>query len=754
MDASLYQQNRQNLLGQITELKSIYEELRYKDSAFFNELPQETSQRFTLLDRDISRLRNPNLTIAFVGGFSAGKSSLINAFLGRYLLPESTEVTTAVPTHVKKSSSDEEYAKVFYLNTGEVEALDELYRRKISETFHVPQLANAPVHELLEKVKPMAQEGRGSRLLSNFQLFLEKRKTYESAADRHVETCSIEKMQHLVRDESQAIFLERVEVFVKTADIPQDVILVDLPGVSVPNPRHRQVTFRFVNQDAHAVIFVLMATHSFDRDEMEIMEQIRAGESQINRKTFWVLNRWDSLTPQQQKSALADFQKKMREFAIPDDYNFFTTNALHGLLAQLSSKKEIPSDPKLLQHLSDYKDLLDTRYEGNHQVALQESQIASLRDNVLGFLQDDLRRVTLETTVGNVEQNFCKPILYHLRSQKEADESMIQGELQQREKEESRRLTTEHMDQRKRELADSFRSIRDRVANARSTMFTDQAQAKELEDSLKQKIKNGDLTDAYKVYTRIISDNYLRKYPYYFEIEIKVIDSLNELLKKGFLEIARQQVTDVVGDLVKGINNRLDELYGDVEYDPNVCSGFRELMQNVIIRFQSKVDGVVMERAARLDELLVYRANKLSSHFSGGNEILKGLEKAARLQSHHISNPSEAIRPEDMAARTSQIRATLEDHYIDKTNEFRKEVAEAVWSIVINEMQDLQKEVEQEMDTRYRSALEQIKSRQASDEFASRRSSVISRTSRFRSAIEKIHEASLQMRSALQSTSN
>ncbi|MBD1936253.1 dynamin family protein [Microcoleus sp. FACHB-68] len=753
MDASLYQQNRKKLLEQLTNLKSIYEDIKYRDSAFFNELPQETSQRFALLDRDISRLRNPNLTIAFVGGFSAGKSSLINAFLGRYLLPESTEVTTAVPTYVK-SSSDEEYAKVFYLNINEIEALDGLYRKEIAETFRVPQLENAPVHELLERVQPMAQEGRGSRLLANFQLFLEKRKTYEFGDERYIENCSIEKMQHLVRDESQAIFLERVEVFIKSTDIPQDVILVDLPGVSVPNPRHRQVTFRFVNQDAHAIIFILMATRLFDRDEMEIMEKIRAGESQLNRKTFWVLNRWDSLTSQQQKSSLANFQEKMREFAIPDDYNFFTTNALHGLLAQLSSKEEMPCDPKLIQHLSDYKELLDTRYEGKHKVALQESQIAFLRDSVLEFLQDDLRRVTLETTVGNVEQNFCQPILNYLRSQKDADESMIQGELQQSEKEEARRLTTELMSQRKREFEDSFRSIRDRVANARSTMFTDQAQAKELEDSLKKEIKNGDLTDAYKVYTRIISDNYLRKYPYYFEIEINVVDNLNQLLKKRFLEIAREQVTNVVEDLVKEINNRLEELYSDVKYDLTVSSGFRELMQDIANRFQSKVDGVVMERAARLDELLVYRGSKISPLFGGGNEILTGLEKAARMQSQHINNPAEAIRPEDMTARTNQIRATLEKHYIDKTNEFRKEVAEAVWSIVIAQMQELEKEVKEAMNTRYRSILEQVKSKQASDEFAHRRSSITSRTSRFRTAIEKIHEVSIQMRSGLQSTSN
>ena len=34
-------------------------------------------------------------------------------------------------------------------------------------------------------------------------------------------------------------------------------------------------------------------------------------------------------------STLADFAR-MAEFAIPESYKFFTTNALHGLLSQLA----------------------------------------------------------------------------------------------------------------------------------------------------------------------------------------------------------------------------------------------------------------------------------------------------------------------------------------------------------------------------------------------------------------------------------
>ena len=44
------------------------------------------------------------------------------------------------------------------------------------------------------------------------------------------------------------MFLDRVQVCISSSDVPSDILLVDLPGVSVPNPRHRQVTFRFVTR--------------------------------------------------------------------------------------------------------------------------------------------------------------------------------------------------------------------------------------------------------------------------------------------------------------------------------------------------------------------------------------------------------------------------------------------------------------------------------------------------------------------------
>src|SRR5437879_4793175 len=107
MKPTAYQERRKALLGTMDKLRELRDDLASRDALFINGLPVDVRQKMLLLDRESVRLRNPDLTIAFVGGFGAGKSSLVNAFLGRYLLPESTKVTTAVPTFVRTTSEPE-----------------------------------------------------------------------------------------------------------------------------------------------------------------------------------------------------------------------------------------------------------------------------------------------------------------------------------------------------------------------------------------------------------------------------------------------------------------------------------------------------------------------------------------------------------------------------------------------------------------------------------------------------------------------
>jgi len=743
MKPAAYQERRQQLLTKMDKLREIRDDLASRNPLFINGLPVDVRQRMLLLDRESVRLRNPDLTIAFVGGFSAGKSSLVNAFLGRYLLPESTKVTTAVPTFVR-TTSEPESAELHYLNEAEVEKLGELYRAEIASLFQMPELARSPYSSLLEKVKPLASEGRGRRLVDQFQVYQEQRHARQVDPRGRVVPTSISGAQDKIRDETEAMFLDRVVLKIHTTQLPEDVVLVDLPGISVPNPRHREITFRFVKEEAHALVFVLMATRLFDKDEIEIVELVRSGESCIAEKTFWVLNRWDSLSSEQQRQTVTDFESKVRDFAIPSGFQSFRTNALHGLLAQLAARGEAPQDPALQRHVKDYDDALSVRYGGSHQTALRESQVPMLQEQVLSFLNERLRKTTLRSAYENARANFCDPLPHHLRRAKENDDALLNGDLKRQEKEVSRHRVDERCEDRKKDLLKQLRELRNEIAVKRSELL--RQQTKELVDKLRSKIESGPETDAYEIYKEIIAGRELRKYPYHFEIEMRIVDNLNTMLKRNFRQIVRNQVDEVFADLVKRVHDALEKVREDIMYNSQVLAPFEEVIKEESGSFADRIDGVVMTKAAELDALLLYKP-KTFFGLLGGNEILDGLEDAAHLGFENLRNPGQAINPGDLDGKTKAIRTTLTEHYIDKVRQYHEGITHEVFPIIINNMQQIERRLVEIMQGKYRPALEIIMSQEVEGEFSSRKKEIEDRSRRFRDTIEQIEQLGNEMAS-------
>lgn len=742
MKPAAYQERRQQLLAKMDKLREVRDDLKSHDPVFFNDLPVDVRQKMDLLKRESNRLQNPDLTIAFVGGFSAGKSSLVNAFLGRYLLPESTKVTTAVPTFVR-TTTEQESAELHYLNEAEIVELDKMYREDISLPFKVPELANEPYSTFLEKIKPLTTEGRGRRLLEQFQIFQEQRRMRQVDPRGLVVATSISEAQNKIRNETEAMFLDRVVLRIRNTQLPEDVVLVDLPGISVPNPRHKRITFRFVTEDAHALVFVLNSTALFNADETEIVESVRAGESRIAEKTFWVLNRWDSLMDNAlvQSQTISDFENKMREFGFPSGFQSFRTNALHGLLAQLSNDRESQQDAALAGHFKSYDDALASRYGGNHQTVLRESQLPMLQVQVLSFLNERLRKTTLSSAYENVRANLCKPLVHHLRRAKEADDALINGELKLQEKETSRKRVDELYELRKAELKKQLRDLRNEVAVKKSEILGQKTN--ELCDQLRAMIVSGSETDAYEIYLAIMAGDKLRKYPYHFEIEMKIVGNLNKMLKDNFRQIVRHQVEEVFADLVKRVEAALEKVREDVNYDPQILVSFDGVIKNENRKFTDRIDGVVITKAVELDSLMVYGSKSFFGLFDS-NKILDGLEAAARLGSENILK-SRAIKPGDLDGKTKAIRETLTQHYIDKVAEHYVVITQEIPPIIINNMQDIEEDLLDIMQSKYRPALEVIMSQKVEGDFSSHKKGVEDRSRRFRDTIEQIEQLGKEM---------
>ena len=120
--------------------KSSFKELKSSLEAIINELKEESSNEKIIADLDETNnyLNNQKFSIGITGVMNAGKSTMLNALMGREILGSAVVPETANLTIVKHNPT--ENAKVFYWNTGEwdriVKSADELesMRDYVNET--------------------------------------------------------------------------------------------------------------------------------------------------------------------------------------------------------------------------------------------------------------------------------------------------------------------------------------------------------------------------------------------------------------------------------------------------------------------------------------------------------------------------------------------------------------------------------------------------------------------------------------------
>nr|WP_314741296.1 dynamin family protein [uncultured Haemophilus sp.] len=90
-------------------------------------------EQISLLDKDINNIQHLELIIPIIGGFSVGKSTFINHYLGQEkLLPTGTLPVTKLATELRYTSG-EEYAELIKVDEQDIDKITEIKRIKLSE---------------------------------------------------------------------------------------------------------------------------------------------------------------------------------------------------------------------------------------------------------------------------------------------------------------------------------------------------------------------------------------------------------------------------------------------------------------------------------------------------------------------------------------------------------------------------------------------------------------------------------------------
>lgn len=158
------------------------------------------------------RLASSTLRIAVFGEFSSGKSTLLNALLGKEFLPTSAMVTTSIPTELHSGSSW----------TG--------FRLELSSG-------------------SILRSGEGS-----FRGWFHER-FGDQAPERHAAA-----LKRIMHDEATASLVQSLELHHTETLVGSDVLIVDTPGFNSTSPRHRLLAESVARTADLAVILVPAST--------------------------------------------------------------------------------------------------------------------------------------------------------------------------------------------------------------------------------------------------------------------------------------------------------------------------------------------------------------------------------------------------------------------------------------------------------------------------------------------------------------
>lgn len=276
--------------------------------------------------------------LCFIGAYSVGKSTFINALIGRgeELLKEQNEKsTTAFPTYIYAADTDKEYAEIAYLSVDERKKLLNFYLTELPDKDWAVDLDVKQISvELVEKEKYWSDNNikfKGT-VLSGLKNLLNN---WENNVGETKHLDDINEIKCYIEEFEESIIISSANLYLN-ANIfggRKDIVLVDLPGLDAQNPRHYDVTKRFAIDDAKARAYIVVTIP--DRIENNTVNDffLKATSNQNAdiEKAFWIINKCDGIPTEdipKTKQSLLDFTANNR-IKVYEDRVFMVSAKMH-----------------------------------------------------------------------------------------------------------------------------------------------------------------------------------------------------------------------------------------------------------------------------------------------------------------------------------------------------------------------------------------------------------------------------------------
>ncbi len=246
----------------------------------------------------IKQLRAFEPSITMIGQIKSGKTSLVNAMVGRPdLLPADVNPWTSVVTslHLNTPLPDDAPTATFqFFSQGEWDHLVENGGRigELSE--------RAGADEELEKVRQQIAEMREKtrqRLGRKFELLLGQKHSYAELSDELVQryVCMGDDFEYLEEEDQQGRFADitkSADLYLNADSIPMSICLRDTPGVNDTFMMREQITINAL-RDSRICVVVLSAHQALSSMDMGLIRLISNVKA---REVVIFVNRIDELS--------------------------------------------------------------------------------------------------------------------------------------------------------------------------------------------------------------------------------------------------------------------------------------------------------------------------------------------------------------------------------------------------------------------------------------------------------------------------
>ena len=259
----------------------------------------------------LKKILDPKFEIVFAGAFSAGKSMLINALLGRELLYSAEGHATGTECYIAHPDPGQsEQVVLTFLSVAEVQeqAIALAQRLGLQTEF---RLNNSDVVSLLQDLcrKIVREEGGESKSerakqANALDLLLEGyRQNHDRLQDDRNAVYSMEQFNFTnlreaasyARRGANSAVLKRIEYYCNHPLLEDGNVIIDLPGIDAPVKRDAELTYgKIEDPDTSAVVCVLKAAAAGEMtsEETHLLELTQENPS-IRDRVFFVFNRID-----------------------------------------------------------------------------------------------------------------------------------------------------------------------------------------------------------------------------------------------------------------------------------------------------------------------------------------------------------------------------------------------------------------------------------------------------------------------------